>query len=83
MKENAEMFGRNTDTQMPTEANSIAVEVNLPQTLKEYLRSYILKSNPAIVSKLFTPFWNKPFKMQEKVKHPSSTVRWTEKDGSA
>ena len=83
MKENAEMSGRSMDMKMPTEANSIAVEVNLPQTLRGYLRSYILKSRADTVTKLFTPFWNKPFKMQSKMRSPSSTVRWTEKDGSA
>ena len=76
------MYGKNTDTKMPTEvSNTLGVE-NHPQILKELIRDYILRSNEDIVTKLFTPFWNKPFKTQSKMKYRLSTAKWTEKNGS-
>lgn len=76
------MSGRNTDTKMPTEVSNFLGVENHPQILKELIRDYILKSNQDIVSKLFTPFWNKPFKTQSKMKYLSSTVKWIDTNGS-
>ena len=76
------MYGENTDMKKHIEvSNSPAVE-NQPQILKAWIRDYILKSRADTATKLFTPFWNKPFATPKKDKSPLSTAKWTGKNGS-
>lgn len=77
------MYGENTDMKKHIDHSNFLGLESQPQILKELIRDYTLRSNEdIIVTKLFTPFWNKPFKTQSKMKYLSSTVKWIDTNGS-
>lgn len=76
------MYGENTDMKKHIEVSNFLGLESQPQILRALIRDYILKSRADTATKLFTPFWSRPFATPKKDKSPLLTAKWTEKNGS-